>query len=163
MIFLKIMYHLGSMFKKIFFKIVFASHVKFGKGFRFRRGFCLAIEQNGLIEIGDYVSFNNYCSLNSLEKITIGERCIFGENVRIYDHNHKFRDLRKTIMEQGYATAPVTIGNDCWIGSNVTILKGVNIGNNVIVGTGCVINQNIQSRTIVKCKNELEIYEINKK
>lgn len=162
MLILKIMYHLIAFIKKIFFKLIFGKHVMFGYGSKFRKGFSLAIEQNGFIKIGDYVSFNNYCSLNCLGKITIGEYCIFGENVRIYDHNHKFNDLCKPIMEQGYSIAQVTIGKHCWFGSNVTILKGVTIGDNVVIGSGCLLYKDIPSGTIVRCKTELEIVEISK-
>ena len=43
-------------------------------------------------------------------------------------------------MKQGYSKGPIKIGSDCWIGSNVTILKGVNIGDNVIIGAGSIID-----------------------
>lgn len=150
MIILRVIYHSIAFIKKIFYKLIFGTHVKFGKGIKFRKGFSLIIERKGLIEIGDFVFLNNYCSLNSLEKITIGEYCIFGENVRIYDHNHKFSDLSKPIMEQGYSTGPITIGKNCWIGSNVTILKGVTIGDNAVIGAGCLIYKDILENTIVK-------------
>ena len=44
---------------------------------------------------------------------------------------------------------PVTIGNDVWIGGNVTILPGVTIGNNVIVAAGAVVTKDVPPYTIV--------------
>lgn len=53
-------------------------------------------------------------------------------------------------MGGGYTTGNVTIGNRCWIGSNVVILKGANIGDNCVIGAGCIISGNIESGTLVK-------------
>lgn len=50
------------------------------------------------VKIGDNVFFNNGTSIAAKEKIEIGDNCIFGENVKIYDHNHVFKDLQKPIM-----------------------------------------------------------------
>jgi maltose O-acetyltransferase len=44
---------------------------------------------------------------------------------------------------------PVRIGNDVWIGGNVTILPGVTIGNNVVVAAGAVINKDVPDNTLV--------------
>ena len=41
------------------------------------------------------------------------------------------------------------VGKDCWIGSNVTILKGVRIGDNTVIGAGCLIRQDIPANSIV--------------
>ena len=45
--------------------------------------------------------------------------------------------------------APIMVGKDCWIGSNVTILKGVRIGDNTVIGAGCLIRQDIPANSIV--------------
>ena len=44
---------------------------------------------------------------------------------------------------------PVTIGNDVWIGGNVTILPGVTIGNNVVVGAGAVVTKDVPDNVVV--------------
>lgn len=155
MIVLKFIYHIKAMIKKIFFKIIFGKNISFGKGSTFRKGFSIAIEEGGVIRIGENVYFNNFCSINSLSSIDIGDGCIFGENVKIYDHNHRFSEKEKKIMEQGYSKTPIKIGSDCWIGSNVTILKGVNIGDNVIIGAGSIIDKDIPSNFIVKPESKL--------
>ena len=43
---------------------------------------------------------------------------------------------------------PVTIGNDVWIGGNVTILPGVTVGNNVVVAAGAVVTKNIPDNCV---------------
>ncbi len=44
---------------------------------------------------------------------------------------------------------PVSIGNDVWIGGNVTILPGVTIGNNVVVAAGAVVTKDVPDNTLV--------------
>lgn len=109
------------------------------------------------VKISDNVSFNNYCSVCAFKEITIGEGTIFGENVKIYDHNHIYKDPTIAIKHQGYTSAPIHIGKHCWIGSNVTILKGVKIGDNCVIGAGCVIYKDVSANSVVINKQNLVI------
>ena len=131
--------------------------IKIGKNLRIRKGVIINVNGEGRLVIGDNCFFNNYCTINCRKNIDIGNDCLFGENVRLYDHNHIFTDIGKSIREQGYSSDSISIGSNCWIGSNVTILKGVSIGDNVIVGANCLIYKSIQKNTVVKCKTELII------
>ena len=63
-------------------------------------------------------------------------------------------------------SAPVTIGNDVWIGGNTVINPGVCIGNNVIVGSGSVVTRNIPDNVIAAgnpCRILREITDEDKK
>lgn len=51
------------------------------------------IDKKGEVRIGDDVFFNNYCSLNAIDSISIGDGTVFGENVKVYDHNHCYKIL----------------------------------------------------------------------
>lgn len=144
------------MFKKALFSMIYGKRLYYGKKFQFRKGFSLGIEDHGHIEIGDECFFNNYCSIVSQGNVRIGDGSIFGENVKIYDHNHRFNDLTKPIKVQGYSVGTVEIGKHCWIGSNVTILKGAKIGDNCVIGAGSVISGIIESGMIVKPSDKHE-------
>lgn len=111
------------------------------------------VMNKGEIIIGKNIFFNNDCSINCLEKIIIGNDCLFGENVKIYDHDHVFDSL-KLIRNLEYKVSPVKIGNNCWIGSNVVILKGTEIGDNVVIGAGTVVKGKIKSNTIYYNENK---------
>jgi acetyltransferase-like isoleucine patch superfamily enzyme len=113
-------------------------------------GASFIVSKNVTLEIGENVFFNRYCSINCLSNIVIGQNTIFGEGVKLYDHNHKFGEEGKPIWEQGYKKGNITIGSNCWIGSNVTILNNVEIGDNVVIGAGCLIYKNIPSNCVVK-------------
>lgn len=152
----KIKYKLVFIFKMFAIKMLYGKRFQPDEGFAFRKGFevNLATDKAKVI-IGKKVFFNNYCSINCHERIEIGDNCIFGESVKIYDHNHKFRDINKTIMSQGYSVKNVTIGKNCWIGSNACILPGSHIGDNVIIGAGTVISGTIPDGMIVTANREL--------
>jgi len=162
MIIQKIFYHTRAAVKTAFYKLIYDSRLKIGKGFTYRSGFHVVIEECGVVKIGDDVFFNNYCSVCCLESITIGDGTIFGENVKIYDHNHCYKDTDVPIKEQGYTSAPVNIGKHCWIGSNVTILKGVTIGDYSVIGAGCVIYKDVPPNSVVVNKQDLAIKTKNK-
>lgn len=154
---LKIWYHIKASVKKNTYRLLYLGKVKFGRRTTFRNNFNIMIENNGKIEIGKDCFFNNGCSINSLQYVSIGNGTIFGENSHIYDHNHKFRNTGQNIKYQGYSISPVHIGNQCWIGTNVVILKGVKIGDNVVIGAGCVIEHDIQDNAVVTSGSKLEI------
>lgn len=81
-------------------------------------------------------------------KVEIGDDTIFGPGVSIHAENHNFKDLDKPIRLQGATRKGIKIGKNCWIGSKVIILDGVNIGNNVIIGAGAVVTKDIPDYAI---------------
>lgn len=159
MILIELIRRINIKYKLLVYKIIFMDKVKFGKSVAFRKNFNLLIEEDGNVEIGDSCFFNNNCSITSMGNISIGDNCIFGEEVKIYDHNHIYKQKYKNIKDQGFNIGKVSIGKNCWIGSNVIILNNVDIGDNVIIGANCLIYKSIQSNTIVKCKSEIIIAE----
>lgn len=117
---------------------------------------CIKICENANLEIGNRVFFNNYCSITAMNQITIGNNCLFGENVHIYDHNHKYKDSTQRVADQGFAIGGVTIGDNVWVGSNVTILKDVAIGNNCVIGAGCTVYKNIPDNHILLSNGQIK-------
>ena len=74
-------------------------------------------------------------------------------------NNHIFDSIDIPIRIQGFSSDTVEIGDRCWIGSNVTILKGVSIGENSVIGANSLIYQNIPPNSIVKSNVELVFSE----
>lgn len=159
MIFYKLIYHFNAFLSILFMRLFYfigGGSLKIGRNVTFRKGFSVMIDKKGSLIIGDNVFFNNYCSLNANNSIEIGEGTLFGENVRVYDHNHRYMNINIPIKDQGFSSSPVTIGKHCWIASNVTILKGVHIGDNCVIGAGCVIFKDVPKNTVVVNKQNLE-------
>jgi acetyltransferase-like isoleucine patch superfamily enzyme len=136
------------------------SRIIFKGPFTARGNFSIIGRKSGQIRIGTNVFFNLGCSISCLDFVSIGDNVMFGENVKIYDHNHEFRDKEKQINEQGFCQKPVKIGNNCWIGTNVVILKGVEIGDNSVIGANVVVRENIEAGQLVYNKQVLEIVGI---
>jgi len=113
------------------------------------------VAQNAKIILEDNVFMNNYCSVNALEKIEIGENTLLGEGVKLYDHNHEYSQNK--VEHRKFSTAPIKIGKNCWLGSNVTVLKGVTIGDNAIIGSGCLIYKDIAANSVIKIKQDTVI------
>ena len=126
------------------------------------RRYCnIIVEDNAHLLIEKNVFFNNYCSVNCQERIRIGANTILGEGVKLYDHNHKYSVIPKfEISKDQFTRSAIDIGSNCWIGSNVVVLKGVTIGDNVIVGANCLIYKSIPHNSIVRSKSEVLINEI---
>lgn len=101
---------------------------------------------DGKLTIGDDVFFNHNCSITCAEKVTIGNHCMFANNIVIIDHDHVIGGNGVT----GELTArPVTIEDHVWCGANVTITKGVHIGAGAVIAAGAVVTRNIQENTVV--------------
>lgn len=145
---MKAWYHFKAKIKKVAYKLMYGKRLRIGKGTTWRHGFHITIE-GGEVEIGKNCFFNNYCSINSLKKITIGEGTIFGSNCHIYDHNHRFSDLDTSIKAQGYTLSETHIGKHCWFGTNAVVLKGVTIGDNCVIGAGVVVSTDVPEGTVL--------------
>ena len=146
---LKVWYHFKTAIKKAVYKVIFREKLNIGKGTTWRDGFHIAIE-GGKIDIGKDCFFNHNCSVNSLQYVSIGDGTIFGENVHIYDHNHRFRSEEDSIKSQGYTVGETRIGSHCWLGTNVVVLKGVTIGDNCVIGAGVVVEEDVPDGIIVR-------------
>jgi len=105
-----------------------------------------AVEDGGKLIIGNGVFFNRGCTIVSKAGVTIGDDTLFGENVKIFDHDHVHVPR---LEKKRFKAKAVVIGKGCWFGSNVIVLKGVTIGDNVTVGANSVISTDITSDTVV--------------
>lgn len=89
-------------------------------------------------------------SLISCEgKVKIGSRVLMGADVIIYTSNHVWSEKYGTYFGQGLDIAPVTIGDDVWLGARCIILPGVSIGNGATIAAGAVVTKDVPSLAIV--------------
>lgn len=99
------------------------------------------------ITIGNHFYANHDVMLCDEGKITIGNDVKFGPKVGLYTPKHPMDPaVRRTEAER---VAPITIGNDVWVGGGASILPGVTLGNNVIVGAGSVVTHSFPDNVIV--------------
>lgn len=142
-----------------YLKLRFGSRITIGRDLRVRKRFYCLIRK-GHVEIGDNVSFNNDCSITALNSVKIGNDTIFGECVKIYDHNHSFHREEGLIRLQPIKVGGVLVGNNCWIGSNVILLKGAEIGDGCVIGAGCIIDSKIPDNMLVRHRGNISMEPI---
>ncbi len=151
--------HVGKDFKVFFDNS--NSQIQISEEVVFRDYCQLRTGLNGKLTIGHNNFFNNHCSIQCFSAIQIGNNCQFGEATRMYDMNHHYKEPGKLISEQGYNVGKIIIGDNCWFGSNVTVLKNVTIGDNVVIGANCLVHQSIPSNSLVMQEHALMIKPIN--
>ena len=78
--------------------------------------------------------------------------------MKIFDNNHKFS--KEEGVSSQLSVGSISIGNHCWIASDVIILKDTHIGDNCVIGAGCIVQGDIPDGTLVKCKQEQEIVSL---
>lgn len=143
--------------KGFIFKTSASAKIDFGENLDFRNYISIWVGKEANLKIENRVFINNYCSINCLKSIEIGENTLFGEGVKIYDHNHAYQSENGElkVSHQEFTYGSVKIGRNCWLGSNVVVLKGVEIGDNCIIGAGCIIHENIPPNSIVVNEQKL--------
>lgn len=122
-----------------------------GKKVRVHSGSKLKIRNNASMVIESGVKINYNCIFISKQSIIIREGTEFGPNVLIYDHDH---DYKIGLKKSQFNTSPVIIGKNCWIGANTIILRGTEIGDNVVIGAGSIVKGKIESNTVLVQKRE---------
>ncbi len=108
------------------------------------------VKAKGKLKIGKNFCINQYSRVISLNNIEIGNNVTIARFVSVLDHDHKMVKFENGDYGLcGYDTETIVIGNNVWIGDKVTILKGVTIGNNVIVAANAVVSKSIPDNVIV--------------
>jgi acetyltransferase-like isoleucine patch superfamily enzyme len=104
---------------------------------------CLGDKFNPSVEIGSGTNIEQGFHLACAERITIGRNVQITENVGIFDIWHPYLDITLPIKCQPLKTAPVSIGDDSFIGMGAVIQPGVSIGRHCLIGANSVVTENI--------------------
>lgn len=99
------------------------------------------------IHVGENFLANYNVTILDIAPVTFGDHCMVGPNTLISTVGHPLTPAGRRAHTS--LQAPVTIGNDVWIGGNVSIMPGVTIGNNVVVAAGAVVTKDVPSNSLV--------------
>jgi acetyltransferase-like isoleucine patch superfamily enzyme len=144
--------------------------IRFGRDCYLGPGFSLHMPAGGTFEAGDRVEFrrnfraelggpaaririgsDSVCTYDVLIQcgttIDIGERCMFGQATIVIDGNHRFRDLDRPMLAQGYDYRPIRIEDDAVVTSKCTIIA--DLGKRAWVGANAVVTRPVPPYTVV--------------
>jgi len=97
----------------------------------------------GRVKIGNNITVMNGSLMMASGGITIEDNTMLAANVQLISNNHDL-DKRSVIT-----CLPIHIKKNCWIGAGATILRGVTIGENSVVGAGSVVTKDVPDNVIV--------------
>jgi len=105
------------------------------------------VDYGSHLEVDDNFYANHGCTILDCNKIKIGKNCLLAPHVCISAATHP---IDPTLRAAGKEyTAPVTIGDNVWIGANATICPGVTLGDNVVVGAGAVVTKDFPNNVVI--------------
>ena len=102
-----------------------------------------------MIYIGDHSFINHLCSIwaSPMGPIFIGKNVLFGPGTSVISSNHGVQ-AGELIRNQPGRDAPISIGDDVWLGANVVVTAGVCIGDGAVVGAGAVVTRDLPPMSI---------------
>ena len=115
-------------------------HVK--GSFKFMYGADIVLFPGSTLTLGSNSFINSDCKIRCHDRITIGDNCAISHDFTVMDSDaHSIMGKERT--------APVTIGNHVWIGTRVSILKGVTVGDHSVIAAGAVVNKDVPPGCLV--------------
>ena len=112
-----------------------------GEGSRVMPG--INVVRGNRVKIGKGVVIMYNCLMMAAGTITIEDDAQVAANVQLISNNHDIHD------RQILTCKPVVLKKNCWIGAGASILPGVTVGENAIVGAGSVVTKDVEANTIV--------------
>ena len=109
----------------------------------------LQVPSGVVVRIGDRCMIGRGSSIIARCGIDIGDDVTTAPNVYITDHNHTYGDLSIPIGRQWPTEEAVRIGSGCWLGTNVVILPGADIGRHVTVAAGSVVRGDVPDYSVI--------------
>lgn len=117
---------------------------KTGKSFFIEQPFYCDYGYN--IEIGENFYANVNCTILDGAKVRFGDNVFIAPGCGFYTAGHPLdAEQRNKGLEYAY---PITIGNNVWIGAQCSILPGVTIGDNTVIGAGSVVTKDIPANVV---------------
>jgi acetyltransferase-like isoleucine patch superfamily enzyme len=94
------------------------------------------------IIVGDRVFIGRGVEFNIRERVEIGDDTLIAAGVKIIDHDHGI-EIGQPMRLQESVCAGVEIASDVWIGANVVVLKGVQVGRGSVIAAGAVVTKSV--------------------
>ena len=133
------------------------AEVEYGPNFRIGRGskvssFTKIKVGKGLVQIGENTSIatGGFLSSSGGSELVIGRDCLIGPSVTISANNYRYDRIDIPIVDQGYTTKGIRIGDNVWIGSGCSIMDGADIGDGAIISANSMVTGSIEENAVAQ-------------
>lgn len=127
--------------------------VTIGKNFKLETDAKVRVVEKGTLTVGDNCFINCGSYLTVMGNTKIGDGCLIGPNVMIFDHDHDYKCAGGIAAGQS-VVGEIVIGNNVWIGANSVILKGTVIGDNSVIAAGSIVKGSVPENSMVYQKRD---------
>jgi acetyltransferase-like isoleucine patch superfamily enzyme len=103
----------------------------------------------GEVVIGAKSVLGQECTISAYQHVSIGRECIVADRVMLIDFDHGVVDVEQPIRLQGIYKRDVRVGHNVWIGYGACILRGVEVGDNSVIGTNSVVTRDVAPNSVV--------------
>jgi acetyltransferase-like isoleucine patch superfamily enzyme len=93
--------------------------------------------------------FGQECTISAYKRVRIGEQCVIADRAMFIDFDHGVVEVERPIRVQGIYKRECVIGSNVWIGYGACFLRGVQVGDNSIVGTNSVVTRDVPANAVV--------------
>jgi acetyltransferase-like isoleucine patch superfamily enzyme len=102
----------------------------------------------GEVRIGAKTVLGQECTISSFQHVSIGRECVIADRVMFIDFDHGIVEVERPIRLQGIYKRDVRVGNNCWIGYGACLLRGVDVGDNAVIGTYAVVTKDLPDNAV---------------
>lgn len=103
----------------------------------------------GGITIGKNVIIGEYTTIQAQANVTIENDVLLASKIQFISNTHTYEDINTPVKYQPNISSPILVKSGAWIGINATILAGVTIGRNSVVGGGSLVTRDVPDYTVV--------------
>lgn len=108
----------------------------------------LNLEYGCNVTVGKGVFINFGATILAQAPVTLGDRVMLGPNCSLITVGHPVNDHE--MRADGWEIAqPITVGDNTWFGANVTVLPGITVGKNCVVGAGTLVTRDVPDNSLV--------------
>jgi acetyltransferase-like isoleucine patch superfamily enzyme len=110
---------------------------------------CKVRAHEGEVLIGAKSVLGQECTISAFQHVSIGRECIVADRVMMIDFDHGMVEVERPIREQGIYKRDVEVGHNVWIGYGACLLRGVQVGDNSVIGTNAVVCADVPENAVV--------------
>ena len=102
----------------------------------------------GEVRIGAKTVLGQECTVSAFQHVSIGRECVVADRAMFIDFDHGIVEVERPIRLQGIYKRDVRVGNNCWVGYGVCVLRGVTVGDNSVLGTSAVVAKDVPDNAV---------------